>query len=171
MAVEAESYGSPRGRPSFEAFYAAAYPQLVRAVSLTAGDPLVAEDAVQEALVRAYERWERVCVMEAPAAYVYQIAVNLLRRRWRRLRPLRPTAGADPSHRVAAEPMRGDLVAAIRALPEGQRRALILVDVFDLPSDAVARTLGIEAASVRSRVHRARARVRADLEQHDAEPR
>src|SRR3954447_4110259 len=68
----------------FADFFAAHHVRLGRSIYLLVGDRLEAEDLVQEALGRAYERWDRVSRMSDPAGYVYQVAANLHKRRMRR---------------------------------------------------------------------------------------
>ena len=67
-----------------ERFCAAAWPRLVAAVSYHCGDVHVAEELVQEALVRACRRWSRVSGMASPEGWAYRVAVNLATSRWRR---------------------------------------------------------------------------------------
>ncbi|TMK96344.1 MAG: SigE family RNA polymerase sigma factor, partial [Actinobacteria bacterium] len=57
-------------------FLATDYPRLVAAVSLACGSRAAAEDAVQEALARAWERGEHI---EALRAWVMKVAINLVR--------------------------------------------------------------------------------------------
>jgi RNA polymerase sigma-70 factor (ECF subfamily) len=55
------------------------------------------------------------------------------------------------------------ITSAIAALPRDQRLVLVMRDVQGLPGGAVAGTLGLSTAAMTSRLHRARARVRAEL--------
>ncbi len=55
------------------------------------------------------------------------------------------------------------VTAAIASLPADQRRVLIMRDVQGLPGGAVARSLGLSTTAMKSRLHRARAAVRAGL--------
>jgi DNA-directed RNA polymerase specialized sigma24 family protein len=55
------------------------------------------------------------------------------------------------------------VAAAIASLPADQRRVLIMRDVQGLPGTAVAKSVGLSTAAMKSRLHRARAAVRADL--------
>ncbi len=150
----------------FSEFFEQQHLRLGRAIYLLAGDRDEAEDLVQEALARAYERWDRVSQMAEPAGYVYRIASNLHRRRSRtRLRQRtvlerRMVRDSDPGDAADA---RMDLLAALAMLPRDQREALVLVEMFDLDAHTAAEALGIKAVSVRVRVHRARLRLREIL--------
>src|SRR5436309_11363177 len=68
----------------FDEFFADEYPRLGRAMYLLTADRGEAEDLAQEAMARVYERWDHVQAMASPPGYVYRVAVNLHRRRWRR---------------------------------------------------------------------------------------
>lgn len=60
-----------------ERFCAAAWPRLVAAMSHYCGDVHVAEELVQEALVRACRRWAHVSKLSSPEGWTYRVAVNL----------------------------------------------------------------------------------------------
>ena len=153
------------GRPDFEEFYRAEFPGLVRAMFLLVPDVDEAQELAQEAMVRVFERWDRVSVMESPGGYLYRVGTNLNRRRIRslavRARRLR-TLGAGLRD-VEVDPARRDLADAISALSVRLREAFMLVDWLGMSSDEAARVLHIAPASVRSRVHRARRELRARL--------
>src|SRR6266511_276115 len=143
----------------FEEFFRSEHLRLGKAIYLLTGDAAEAEDLSQEALARAYERWDRVRSMESPVGYVYRIAVNLYRRRLRRRALLRqveapPMEDEDPAN-VAGR--RSDLLSALRALSIEQREAVVLVEWLGYTAEEAGRVLGIEPGSVRSRLHRARA--------------
>ena len=57
-----------RARAEFEELYRHAYPRLVAAVTLLTGSRAVAEDAVQEAFARAWNRWDRLASYDQPQA-------------------------------------------------------------------------------------------------------
>jgi RNA polymerase sigma factor (sigma-70 family) len=155
----------------FEEFYRAEFPGLVRAMFLLAADVDEAQELAQEAMVRVYERWDRVSVMESPGGYLFRVATNLNRRRVRtlavRARRLR-TFGAR-LHDVEIDPARRDLTEAISSLSVRLREAFTLVDWLGMSSDEAARILHIAPASVRSRVHRARRELRAKLDPEEHE--
>ena len=142
----------------FEEFFRDQFPGLVRALYLLVSDRSEAEELAQEAMARMFERWDRVRTMESPGGYVYQTAVNLNRRRLRRLavraRKLL-TLGADESAARVPEEA-SELSEAIGSLSEGQRAAFLLVEWLGMSSEEAGRILRIAPASARSRVRRAR---------------
>lgn len=149
----------------FEAFFRAHYANLVGAMHLLTGERTEAEDLAQEACARLFERWSRVSAMESPAGYLYRTALNLNRSRIRRvslrLRHLLPAPSApDPAQRMER---RVEVIDAVASLPRAQREALVLVEWLDLDAEEAGLVLGIEAVSVRGRLHRARATLRVRL--------
>jgi RNA polymerase sigma factor (sigma-70 family) len=144
--------------PSFEEYFRGEYGRLVRALVLLLGEAGEAEEVAQEAMVRVYERWDRVATMESPEGYLYRTALNLHRKTRRRLAvrtrltPIGPPA-RDPIERADDRLM---IRLAVAGLPRAQREALVLVEWVGLDAAAAGRVLGIEAASVRGRLHRAR---------------
>ena len=105
--------------------------------------------------------------MESPGGYVCRIALNLNRKRLRRIgvlarKTVRPAEGADP---IAAVEQRSDVARALAGLPVRQREALILTEWLDLTAEESGRILGIEAGSVRSNASRARAALMRQLEE------
>jgi RNA polymerase sigma factor (sigma-70 family) len=159
----------PLRRPepdTFEAFFQAEYPSLLRAMFLVTGDRHEAEEVVQDAFVRACERWELVQRAENRAGYVYRMALNGYRTKLRRLaraarKTLRPNE--DPDFFAAVDD-RDAIGRALAMLPRGQREALVLVEWMDLTDDEVGALLGISPITVRVRIHRARTTLRPLLE-------
>jgi RNA polymerase sigma factor (sigma-70 family) len=156
----------PREAPpvsDFESFFRSVYPSLAQALTLLSGAQGSAEELAQEALLRAYERWDRVSRMENAAGYVYRTAVNLHRSRLRRLRALarrRLFSDVPPTETVEAVENKTDALALLRSLPLTQREAVALVLWLGLTAEEAALILGIDAASVRGRIHRARQTLR-----------
>lgn len=151
----------------FEEFFHAEYPGLVRALYLLTGDRDEAEELAQATMARVYERWDRVGVMESPAGYVYRAAVNLHRHRLRHLavraRRLRVMTAHAESTQPAGPEAGLEIADAIASLPSGQRQAFMLVEWLGMSSEEAARILRIAPASVRTRIHRARAALRKRL--------
>jgi RNA polymerase sigma-70 factor, ECF subfamily len=151
---------------AFEAFFQAEYPSLLRAMFLVTGNRYEAEEIVQDAFVRACERWEMVLRAENRAGYVYRMALNGYRSKLRRLaratrKTLRPQE--EPDHFAAVDD-RDALGRALAVLSKGQREALVLVEWMGMTDDEVGVLLGISPITVRVRIHRARAILRPLLE-------
>src|SRR5687767_8043495 len=68
---------------SFEEFFEAEHVRLARALYLLTGSSVEADELTQEAMVRVYERWDRVRRMASPQGYLYRTALNLHRSRVR----------------------------------------------------------------------------------------
>ena len=154
--------GAALAGEDFSDFFRREYRRLARACLLLTGDASEAEDLAQDALARVYMRWDEVGAMDAPEGYLYTTALNLNRKRLRRIavrarHAVSPGVGADEAGVVEE---RLDVLRAVAALPMGQREALVLVEWLDLDIDEVAGLIGIAPASVRGRLHRARRTLR-----------
>ena len=149
---------------SFEAFFAEQYESVFRGLSVAFRDPLLAEEAAQEAFTRAYVRWEHVSGMERPAGWVYVVAARVaLRRR----RPPRDESVASRSGGQSMEDQVVDRLTMQRAigeLPERQRLALVLRHYGDLPLEQIANAMGCALGTVKSTLHAAHTRLQVELE-------
>jgi RNA polymerase sigma factor (sigma-70 family) len=128
------------------------------------------DELTQEAMVRVYERWDRVRQMGSPQGYLFRTALNLHRSRLRWLATrarqiLQPTSSPDPAEVVQS---RDSLDRALASLPTGQRGAVVLVEWLGMDPQEAARALGIKPGSVRARLSRAKAALREMLEDEDA---
>lgn len=152
--------------PSFEEFFEQEYERLVRMMFLLARDHHEAEDLAEEAMARTFERWERVCQMEAPAAYVYRIAVNLHRRRHRRvvqlMRDVLPRL-RSPEEDIPDAETRTEVRMALRSLNSELRTVLVLTEWLGMTSEEVGSVVGLRPSSVRSRLLKARAAFRETM--------
>ena len=134
----------------FAEFYQASYRRLAVQVYAYVGSAAEAEDAVQEAFLRAWRRWSVVSRYDDPVAWVRRVAWNLatghLRRVMRAARVLRrhrragPVAVLGPDH-VA-------LVAALRRLPHRHRQVIVMHYIADM--SVAEHTDGTADASPRS---------------------
>jgi RNA polymerase sigma-70 factor, ECF subfamily len=152
------------GLLAFETFFERNYAPLARALYLLTGDAAEAEDEAQEAMVRVYERWDRVSTMASPEGYLFRTAMNLNRSWRRRLRSQhRRRVMVAPRVREPHESAEtGDeLARALASLPAAQRRALILVEWLGMSDDEAGEALGIRPVSVRVRISRAKSALRA----------
>jgi RNA polymerase sigma-70 factor (ECF subfamily) len=140
-------------------------PLALAGLLLLVGDGFEAEEIAQEAMTRVLERWDRVGTMESPTGSAYRTALNLQRKRIRRLavrarRRFAPVPVVDIGPETSE---RHDVRRALASLPEGQRAAIVLIDWLDMDTDEAAHVLGIKPASVRVRLHRARSALRDAL--------
>src|SRR3954452_25132094 len=126
-----------------------------------------AEDALQQALVAAWKGLERGDDVHELRPWLYRIArntaLNQLRMAGYDLDELVETLSAthDPEEEVVRRAVVRQTLAAVAALPERQREALLRTAVEGRGQDEVARDLGLSDTAVRALVHRARVRVRA----------
>lgn len=150
---------------TFEGFFRGHYSRLAQALLLLTGDRGEAEELAQETMARVYERWDRIRTMESPQGYAYRTALNLNRKRLRRLRlgtrhAPEPFPISDPAA-LAAD--RADVHRALAGLSRQQREALILTEWLGLDAAEAGLVLGLAPSSVRVRLHRARAALRREL--------
>jgi RNA polymerase sigma-70 factor (ECF subfamily) len=133
-------------------------------------DPLEAEDAAQQSFLSAYRAMLSGVEPRDPAAWLAAIARNecRLRIRGRMRAPLELRAdyaavAASAQDALERKEQFAALYEALRDLPEGQRNALVLRDVFGLRYREVSAALGISLVAVESLLFRARRRVQARL--------
>ena len=122
-----------------------------------------AEEIVQEAFLRAYERWDRVGGMDRPDLWVQRVALNLATSRLRRLaaeaRAMARLAGRrdEPATEpFAREQPFWDLV---RSLPPKQARVVALRYAGDLAVRDIAQVVGVAEGTVKAQLHTARQRL------------
>ena len=146
-------------------FLHTSYPRLVAAVALTSGSRPAAEDAVQEALLRAWERSEKGDEIDSLEAWVTTVALNLARSGLRRLRSERRARSRLARSAVAEPPAadRIDVDRALAALPRRQREVAVLRYYLQLSTAEVASALELEEGTVKSTLFRARAALARSL--------
>jgi RNA polymerase sigma-70 factor (sigma-E family) len=144
---------------TFEQYARRQLPTLLRTARAISGDAHLAEDLVQDVLLKLQACWDSVSVMAAPDAYVRRMLVNEFlswRRKWGRLVPqaevAEPASGSDHAARHAE---RDQLLTEVNALPPRQRVVIALRYLADLPDGEIAEALGCSPSTVR--VHAARA--------------
>lgn len=143
----------------FDEFYTATYARVITQVYAMVGNRDEAEECVQEAYVRAWSHRRRLSSDGCPEAWVRTVAYRLAVSRWRRV-----VRGRRPSDRALATPVAAPppseahvaLMAALRQLPETQRRAIVLHHLADLSVIDVARETGVPEGTVKARLSRGR---------------
>jgi RNA polymerase sigma factor (sigma-70 family) len=143
--------------------------------------PALADDVAAETFLIAFaarQKYDRSRPEARP--WLFGIACNLIARHARaEVREYRAlaracvpeTAEGDPDRiegRLDAQAYRGPLAAALAEVPQGDRDVLLLVAWAQLTSEEAGEALGIPAGTARSRLHRARRRIRAALGKHEA---
>ena len=155
------------GPAAFTAQLEAVLDQAYRLATVMLGDRTAAEDAVQEAALKAWRKQGQL--RGGPGSFktwFLSIVANECRmarrsRWWHVIRmpelPIQPGSVGD----LAAA---GDIRAAISKLGPNDQTALFCYFYLDLPMDQVARVLRVSPAAARSRVYRAAQRLRPDLD-------
>lgn len=148
------------------------YPRLVGAVALVCGSRPTAEDAVQEALARAWERSLRGERVDSLPAWITTVSMNLARSGLRRLRAERrayvhlATEPGDPAEGADA---RVDLRQALRGLPRRQREATVLRYYLGFEVLEIARVMDAPEGTIKSLLSRARTGLERELRTGDAQ--
>ncbi len=129
----------------------------------TCGDREIAADAVQDGFLAAFRRADSFRGDAAVTTWLHRIVVNACLDRLRRRRPTSPLPEyeslefADRRDDHGSTESALDVRAALARLPEGQRLALVLVDMHGLGVAETARVLGVAEGTVKSRCARGRA--------------
>jgi RNA polymerase sigma-70 factor (ECF subfamily) len=165
----------PRGDDELADLCRQEYPRLVGLLALYVGSRAVAEDLAQESLIRLHMHWPRVRTMPSPHAWLCGVGINQARSWWRRRfaeqrayrrAQDRPTpAEAEPADVLAVR-------AAVAALPQRQRGALVLRFYGGLSVDETAAQLGCAPGTVKSLTSRGIDALRTSLavDIHDLTP-
>lgn len=146
---------------AFEDFYAANYATVASAVAATLGDRDLAAEATDEAMTRAYPRWDRIGGYDNPGGWIYRVAIN-----WaisRRTRMARRLPWKEPSSTELGPVADPSLDAAMRALPIKFRSVVVCRFLLDWSVEQTADSLGISAGTVKSRLSRALDRLHEEL--------
>jgi RNA polymerase sigma factor (sigma-70 family) len=139
---------------------------------MLAGDPHLAEDLVQDTMVRVALKWRHVAAADSPELYVWRMLTNAYvdhrRGVWLRRIVLggdlaqAPVATTSPDPAVAHAD-RDAVWALLRQLPRRQQAALVLRFYEDLDDQQSAEVLGVAVGTVRSLVSRALTTLRVHL--------
>lgn len=154
---------------TFEEFAATRLPAMLKFAAVLAGDRGLAEDVVQEVLIRANARWQTIESLHRPEAYIRKMIVNeYLAWRRRSWRLVLSGSGSDiespraPDH-AAGYAEREAMLAALAKLPRRQRAVVVLRYYEGLPDQEIAEVLGCTTGTVRGHASRALAVLRIEL--------
>lgn len=154
---------------TFDDFYHATRNRLLHQMYAMTGNLADAQDCVQEAYARAWQRWEQVSEHASPEAWLRTVAWRIAASRWRKFRNgvAAMARHGPPSHTPEPSPDNVALVDALKQIPEAQRRTIVLHHLADLPVEEVARELGVATGTVKARLSRGRAAL-AELLREDS---
>lgn len=154
----------------FDEFARRELPRLLRYAVMLTGDPELAQDLVQDVMVKAHTQWRRVSTADHPDRYVHTMVTRAFlswRRRWA-VRRIGLAAGDLPEGEPARDHAGGvvdrdDVWSRLAALPR-QQRAVLALRYYERLTDAeIAATLGCSTGTVRGYASRALATLRLDL--------
>jgi RNA polymerase sigma factor (sigma-70 family) len=167
--------------PTWEDIVRAHSARVYRLAYRLTGNPHDAEDLTQEVFVRVFRSLSNY----TPGTFegwLHRITTNLFLDGARRRQRIRFEGLADDmAHRLpGSEPtpaqafddshLDDDVQAALKALPPEYRAAVVLCDIEGFSYEEIAATLGVKLGTVRSRIHRGRAQLRAALEHRRPAP-
>lgn len=163
-------------RAAFAALVRAHQDEVYTLARRLVGDPHLASDVAQEALIRAWRALPKFRGDARLSTWLYRITVNTA---WSQKKKARRHSGPsiDDLHDLAAPEgldhpvfageildLRRRLKAALDRLPLAQRHVVVLKDVYGWTHAEIAHSLGISETASKVRLHRARARLARDLE-------
>lgn len=139
---------------AFTRFVKEVEPRLSYALAAAYG-PEVGAEATADALVWAWEHWDRMQTLKNQSGYLYRVGQSKARRYFRpqKLFPALPTGSVDPT-----------LPVLLEGLSKNQRVATVLIHAYDYTEREVAELLGISRWSVRTHAERGLSRLRGALE-------
>lgn len=152
---------------TFEEYVATRLDAVLRYAVVLTNDRGLAEDLVQEVLLRVHTRWEQIEGLDHPEAYVRRMVTNEFlswRRKWARIVPSPDTmldrSVADRSGEVVE---RNALLTEVAKLPRKQRAAVVLRYYEGLSDREIGDVLGCAETTVRGYVFRALGKLRIEM--------
>ena len=132
------------------------------------GNAADAEDLLQDVFLKAVRQGERFCAILDARAWLYEVARNTLADRLRLARKtveLPEDLSADTEEAAAVDSLAACLPRVLAELSPEDREAITLCDLERLPQEEYARRKGLSLPGAKSRVQRARKRLREQLTQ------
>jgi len=147
-----------RDTSEFDEFYTGSVKRVVGHVYVLTGSRSEAEDAVAEAYMRAWQRWQTVRDADSPEAWVRRVASQIAVSSWRktvnRLRAHRRAAVDNGMPGLSTD--RVALMGALQRLNANQRRAIVLYHLADLSVAEIATEMGSPAGTIKAHLARGR---------------
>jgi RNA polymerase sigma-70 factor (ECF subfamily) len=157
-------------RARFDDFFREEHERLFKALYFVTGSRADAEELMQDAFLRLWERWDRIDTIDDPTGYLFRVALNGFRMRRRRAATaVRRLVPVPEIRDVFLEvEMRADVRALLLGCTPRQRAALVLVDLLGYPPEQAARILRVRPSTVRVLASRGRRALRAREGARDA---
>ena len=154
---------APVTTSSFDELFVDHHDRLYRALYFVTGSREDAEELMQDAFLKLWERWDSIRKIDDPVAWLFRVSLNGFRMRKRRaavaVRRLMPIpVQRDPYDDIE---LHEDIRRMLLGLTPRQRAALVLTEIFDFSSEQAAGILGIRPATVRVLASQGRAALRA----------
>jgi RNA polymerase sigma-70 factor, ECF subfamily len=142
----------------FDEFYTASFRRIVSQIYAMTGNLAEAEDSVQEAYARAWQRWSEVRGYSDPEAWIRTVAYRLSVSAWRKSvnRRTAHRKAAAPTDLPGLSPDHLALVSALRMISAEQRRAIVLYHLVGLTIAEIAVETGNPEGTVKSHLSRGR---------------
>jgi RNA polymerase sigma-70 factor (ECF subfamily) len=150
----------------FDAFYALEYPRLLPLAYVLTGSHGLAEELVQETMIRALRHWRRVREYEKPGAWARRVLLNLATSKARRVAAeARALVRLGGPRAAELEPSvdTSEVWQAVRALPAREAQALALHYLEDMSVVDMATVLDCPEGTVKTLLYRARKLLAAKL--------
>lgn len=164
-------------RAAFAALVRAHQDEVYTLARRLVGDPHLASDVAQEALIRAWRALPKFRGDAKLSTWLYRITVNTSWTHKKRAgrhqaSPIEeysevaaPLDSAHPEIAGEIQELRGQLRDALDRLPDAQREVVVLKDIYGWSHSEIADSIGITVTAAKVRLHRARARLARDLEE------
>jgi RNA polymerase sigma factor (sigma-70 family) len=155
---------------SFDDFFEEEQERLFKALYFVTGNRHDAEELMQEAFLKMWERWDEIHRISDPTGYLFRVALNGFRMRRRRaamaVRKAMPVWERRDDF-LDAE-MRADVRQLLLGVTPRQRAALLLVDLLGYPAEQAASILRVRPSTVRALATKGRQALRASEGARDA---
>lgn len=168
--ADAEALTETKSARDFSDFYRDSYGPLVAQAFLLVGNLSDAQELAQDALLKAWRRWEVPPPLEDPVKWVRVVMHRQAIASWRRRTVTRRFAHRLSEPDQTSMPVEHlEVAQAARSLPPNQRRVLVLQAVLGMSVEEIASEMGAPESTVRTWLSRARRRMSQLLEIADEE--
>lgn len=139
---------------------------MISTLALMTGDIYLAQEAVDEAFVRAYDRWSKVRSLDSPAGWTYRVALNLVRRHSRRANRVFGPSNFQTEESVFPSTFH-EIWQMVNGLSRRQREVVVLRYIGDLTEGQVAAVLGVTRGTVSQTLRAAHERLGEMMDDRD----